>query len=76
MSSRNIAIRVKNPGMKYTIGGPQEQYLTLRDAIANSVKVPFKRFSSHSPQPEEFRALKDVSFDGGAGQGRQNYREE
>ena len=35
MSSDNIAIRGSNPGKKYTIGGPQEQYLTLRDAIVN-----------------------------------------
>jgi hypothetical protein len=32
MINNNIAIRVRNPGNKYTIGGPQEQYLTLRDA--------------------------------------------
>jgi len=32
MSPDHPAIRVKNPGRKYTIGGPQEQYLTLRDA--------------------------------------------
>jgi lipopolysaccharide transport system ATP-binding protein len=60
--SRSPAIRVSHPGKKYTIGGPQEKYLTFRDAIVISVKVPFKQFSSHSPQPE-FRALKDVSFD-------------
>jgi lipopolysaccharide transport system ATP-binding protein len=57
------AIRVSHPGKKYIIGGPQEKYLTFRDAIVNSVKAPFQRFSSHSPQPDEFRALKDVSFD-------------
>ena len=32
MSSDNIAIRVRNLSKKYTIGGPQENYLTLRDA--------------------------------------------
>ena len=63
MSPDHPAIRVSHPGRKYTIGGPQEKYLTFRDAIVNSVKAPFQRFSSHSPQPEEFRALKDVSFD-------------
>ena len=41
MSSENIALRVHNLGKKYTIGGPQENYLTLRDAIVNSVKAPF-----------------------------------
>jgi lipopolysaccharide transport system ATP-binding protein len=31
------------------------------------VKAPFRRFSSHSSQPE-FRALKDVSFDAEQGE--------
>jgi lipopolysaccharide transport system ATP-binding protein len=63
MPSDHPAIRVSHLGKKYSIGGPQEKYLTFRDAIVNSVKAPFRRFSSHSPQPEEFWALKDVSFD-------------
>jgi len=58
----SIAIRVRNLGKKYTLGGPQENYHTLRDAIVNSVKAPFKRFGS-APSAEEFWALKDVSFD-------------
>ena len=62
MSPDHPAIRVSHLGKKYTIGGPQEKYLTFRDAIVNSVKAPFKRFSSHEP-PQEFRATKDVSFD-------------
>jgi lipopolysaccharide transport system ATP-binding protein len=62
MSTDKIAIRVSHLGKKYTIGGPQEKYLTFRDAIVNSVKAPFRRFSSHEP-PQEFWALKDVSFD-------------
>ncbi|MDO8873745.1 MAG: ATP-binding cassette domain-containing protein [Methanoregula sp.] len=62
MSSYNIAIRVRGLGKKYTLGGSQEKYLTLRDAIVNSVKAPFKRLSS-APPAEEFWALKDVSFD-------------
>jgi lipopolysaccharide transport system ATP-binding protein len=62
MSSLHPAIRVSHLGKKYTIGGPQEKYLTFRDAIVNSVKAPFRRFSSHEP-PQEFWALKDVSFD-------------
>ena len=63
MSSDTIAISVKGLGRKYTIGGPQEKYLTFRDAIVSSVKAPFRRFSSHEPPQEEFQALKDVSFD-------------
>jgi len=62
MSSHYPAIRVKNLGKKYILGRPQEQYLTLRDAIANSVKVPFKRFN-RAPLDKGFWALKDVSFD-------------
>ena len=62
MSLHHPAIRVRNLGKKYTIGGPQEQYLTLRDAVVNSVKAPFKRFHP-APPSEEFWALKDVSFD-------------
>jgi hypothetical protein len=37
MSPNHPAIRVRNLGKKYQIGGPQERYLTLRDAIVNSV---------------------------------------
>ena len=62
MTDKNIAIRVRGLGKKYTLGGQQEKYHTLRDAIVNSVKAPFKRFSS-APPAEEFWALKDVSFD-------------
>ena len=53
MSSDNIAIRVRGLGKKYKISGPQEKYHTLRDAIVNSVKAPFKRFH-HAPLSEEF----------------------
>ena len=59
MNDKKIAIRVRNLGKKYTLGGPQEQYLTLRDAIVSSVKAPFNRASPN----EGFWALKDVSFD-------------
>ena len=62
MGSDKIAISVQGLGKKYSIGGPQEKYLTFRDAIVNSVKTPFKRFSSRE-LPSEFWALKDVSFD-------------
>jgi hypothetical protein len=42
MSPDHPAIRVSHLGKKYTIGGPQEKYLTFRDAIVNSVKAPFR----------------------------------
>jgi len=34
----DIAIRVRGLGKKYVIGGAQEKYLTLRDAIVNSLE--------------------------------------
>jgi len=36
MSPDHPAIRVSHPGRKYIIGGPQEKYLTFRNAIASS----------------------------------------
>ena len=42
----DIAIRIRGLGKKYTLGGAQEKYHTLRDAIVNSVKAPFHRASS------------------------------
>jgi lipopolysaccharide transport system ATP-binding protein len=57
-----IAIRVKNLGKKYSLGGPQEKYHTLRDAITNSLKAPIKIFHK-APPVEGFWALKDVSFE-------------
>jgi lipopolysaccharide transport system ATP-binding protein len=62
MPSDHIAIRVSHLSKKYKLGGPQEQYSTLRDAIVHSLKAPFKGFQSHPPE-EGFWALKDVSFD-------------
>jgi lipopolysaccharide transport system ATP-binding protein len=62
MHSHPPAIRVSHLSKQYRLGGPQEQYLTLRDAIVNSVKAPFKRFNQ-APPDEGFWALKDVSFD-------------
>jgi hypothetical protein len=54
MSSPHPAIHVSHLGKKYTIGGPQEKYLTFRDAIVNSVKAPFRRLlSDRSPEQAE-----------------------
>jgi len=52
MSSDNIAIRVRGLGKKYQLGGLQEKYLTLRDAIVNAVKAPFRRFNG-TPAAEQ-----------------------
>jgi hypothetical protein len=40
MSSDNLAIRVRNLGKKYTIGGPQEKYLTIRDSVVSGARAP------------------------------------
>ena len=54
-----IEIRIRNPVKKYQLDGPLEKYNTVRDAIVNSVKAPFKRFQ-RAPLDEEFWVLKDV----------------
>jgi hypothetical protein len=36
--SDDIAIRVRGLGKKYVIGGSQEKYHTLRDAVVNSLE--------------------------------------
>jgi lipopolysaccharide transport system ATP-binding protein len=65
LMSGDIAIRVRGLGKKYTLGGSQEKYLTFRDAIVNSVKVPIRRLTQMGVDQtmNEFWALKDVSFD-------------
>ena len=60
--TEKIAIHVSHLSKKYTLGGPQEKYFSLRDAIVNSMKAPLKRFHHASPA-EGFWALRDVSFD-------------
>jgi len=62
MSSHLPAIRVSHLGKQYKLGGPQEPYHTLRDAIVNSLKAPMNVFHK-APPVEGFWALKDVSFE-------------
>lgn len=64
--SDEIAIRICRLGKKYTIGGPREKYLTLRDAIVNIVSTSFQLIchkNFDNPSVYDFWALKDVSFD-------------
>lgn len=61
MPSEYPAIRVRNLGKKYRLGGPREKYLTVRDAIVSSLSAPFRRGSLQ--EAPDFWALKDVSFD-------------
>jgi lipopolysaccharide transport system ATP-binding protein len=56
-------IRVEKLGKRYQIGGPREAYGTLRDSIASVVQVPFQVLRGQRVKPQEFWALKDVSFE-------------
>lgn len=60
------AIRVEDLGKRYRIGGPREEYKTLRDALAGVARAPLGWFGRRV-QDEESRdsvwALKDVSFE-------------
>lgn len=67
MPSDSLAIRARNLGKQYKLGGPQEKYHTFRDAIINLAKMPLN-FIYREPQTTGFWALKDVSFDIGKGE--------
>lgn len=64
-------IRVENLGKEYVLGyQKQEKYTTLRDVIANRARVLARKIkttplrkSAPNPAPEDFWALKDVSFE-------------
>jgi len=62
-------IQVENLSKKYIIGHQQQQkYTALRDVLANSTKSLLKNIHNrklkiHSPEKEEFWALKNVSFE-------------
>ena len=63
MTNKNIAIRVSNPDRKYTLGGPQEKYLTLRDFEKS---IQWMRYSNDSIVLLFLKSSgrsKDVSFD-------------
>jgi len=62
MSPQSPAIRVSHISKQYKLGGPQEPYHTLRDAIVNSLKAPMKALHK-APPAEGFWALKDMSFE-------------
>lgn len=66
----DTVIRVENLGKKYSLGSKQEgeRYTALRDVVANRAKEIARQFKapylkSHPVDPEEFWALKDVSFE-------------
>ncbi|MEP6727680.1 MAG: ABC transporter ATP-binding protein [Bacteroidota bacterium] len=67
-SMANAIIKVENIGKKYILDHQQrEQYMSLRDIVANKVKGIWKKKKEGPPgsliTKEEFWALKNVSFD-------------
>ncbi|MFN8528531.1 MAG: ABC transporter ATP-binding protein [Anaerolineae bacterium] len=67
----NYAIRVQDLGKTYRIGGSQEKYRTIRDAITSTALAPLRRTRdvlrgqayAASGLQEEIWALKDLTFD-------------
>lgn len=77
MGTENAAIKIDGIGKKYVISHVRsEKYLTMRDAIAEKVGRAFKkvfrpfasRTGSDAETTEEFWALRDISFEIGAGE--------
>ena len=58
-------IHVANVGKHYRIGGQREAYGTLRDTIASAARTPLRmlRDRGFKNAPQEFWALRDISFD-------------
>src|SRR5262245_36189710 len=61
MSSSHPAIRVEGLGKQYRLGR-REHYLTLRDAVADAVRAPWRLLRGERSAPLVW-ALRDVSFD-------------
>lgn len=61
-------IRVANVAKQYRLGAVQNSYATLRDALAEAVRSPLKRFKSNQTENGTIWALQDVSFEVGAGE--------
>jgi lipopolysaccharide transport system ATP-binding protein len=59
----NYAIRVENLGKYYRIGGPVQQYQTLRENLGQNLVAPLRRLRDGKPARDKFWALKDVSFE-------------
>ena len=61
----DLAVRVEGLGKEYRLGGPREQFSTLRDRLDNWASAPFRAWCGRTTRPEQnppFWALKDVSF--------------
>jgi lipopolysaccharide transport system ATP-binding protein len=63
-------LSVENLGKCYQLGRQQRKDATFRDALANAVKSPFRRFKARAvaANSEPFWAIKDVSFEVGPGE--------
>ncbi|MGB7972114.1 MAG: ABC transporter ATP-binding protein [Candidatus Deferrimicrobiaceae bacterium] len=65
------AIRVENLSKEYVIGGAETGRDNLREALAEALLAPFRRFrrlAGNVTQEERFLALDDVSFEVQAGE--------
>jgi lipopolysaccharide transport system ATP-binding protein len=66
--SDDVAIKVEELSKSYTLRGPQQRYNTMRDAIMQAVKSPFRRVArtetsrSMSRGRTDFLALDNISF--------------
>lgn len=66
----NLAIKAENIGKQYHIAAEKRQYNTLRDAIADTAKAPFRRArnllrgqaTGAAELNETFWALRDIDF--------------
>jgi lipopolysaccharide transport system ATP-binding protein len=69
-SSSHPAVRVTGVAKQYAIGASQSSG-TLYDTLAASLRAPWRRWrgaASATAQPEQFWALRDVTFDVAAGE--------
>ncbi|MBP1927929.1 lipopolysaccharide transport system ATP-binding protein [Methanolinea mesophila] len=55
-------IKVKKVGKKFRLG-QRASYSTFRDAISDTLKAPFKKFTNNPTVVNEFWALKNISFE-------------
>jgi len=57
------AIKVENLSKEYVVGGARKGSRTVREAVAEGLKSPFRRLIGEPPAGERFFALRDVSFE-------------
>lgn len=64
----DLAIKVENLGKQYRIGAPQMRYRTLRDAIVERARAPWRRLRGVTDSTNLLWALRGVSFEVKQGQ--------